>query len=103
MYVDDLIDALILLMESKSDIHFPINIGSTQEYKMIDLAKKIIQLTGSESKIVFKPQVEDDPKQRKPDTSLTQKVLPTWSPKISLDEGLTRTIEYFRQEIERQG
>lgn len=103
MYVDDLIDALILLMESKSDIHFPINIGSTQEYKMIDLAKKIIQLTGSESKIVFKPQVEDDPKQRKPDTSLTQKVLPTWSPKISLNEGLTRTIEYFRQEIERQG
>jgi UDP-glucuronate decarboxylase len=93
-YVDDLIDVIILLMESKADITGPINIGNPGEFTMLELAEKVISLTGSRSKLVFKSLPSDDPKQRQPDISLAKEML-DWQPKVSLDDGLKETIAYF--------
>lgn len=94
-FVDDLIDGLVLLMGTTS-FTGPVNIGNPVEFQIIDLARMVLQMTGSKSELVFKPLPQDDPRQRKPDISLAQKTL-GWSPKIALEEGLSRTIDYFQK------
>jgi len=94
-YIDDLIEGIIKFMQVKNFIG-PVNLGNPQEVKIKELAEKIIKLTNSKSKIVYKPLPEDDPKRRQPDISLAKKKL-NWSPKIPLEEGLLKTIEYFRK------
>ncbi len=96
-YVDDLIEGLIRFMNTPDQITGPLNLGNPQEISMIDLAKKIIQLTHSKSAIVFLPKPQDDPLQRMPDISLAKKVLDNWNPNKSLDEGLDLTISYFKK------
>jgi len=93
-YVDDLIDAFVLLMNSPDDFTGPVNTGNPHEFTIHELAEKIIKQIGSKSEIVFKPLPEDDPQQRQPDITLAKEKL-GWEPKISLDEGLKPTIEYF--------
>lgn len=95
-YVDDMIEALTKLMETGDDFTGPVNLGNPAEISILELARKIIELTGSKSKIVFKPLPCDDPVQRRPDISLAKKTL-KWEPKTSLDEGLMKTIQYFRE------
>ncbi|MFA5084530.1 MAG: UDP-glucuronic acid decarboxylase family protein, partial [Candidatus Paceibacterota bacterium] len=94
-YVDDLIDGLIKLIGSHDDFTGPVNLGNPSEYTISEMAQKIIELTGSKSEIVFKPLPSDDPKQRRPDISLAKEKL-GWEPKISLDEGLIKTVDYFK-------
>lgn len=97
MYIDDLIKAMIKFMNKRNFIG-PVNIGNPREFKIIDLSKKIIQLTESRSKIVYRKLPEDDPKRRKPDISLARRNL-NWQSRINLDNGLKQTIKYFRQII----
>lgn len=94
---DDLIEGLKLLMETDVDPVRPVNIGNPDEYTILELAKKVLERTQSQHKIVFQDLPQDDPRQRKPDISVAKQVL-DWSPRISLDEGLDRTIAYFRRE-----
>jgi UDP-glucuronate decarboxylase len=94
-YVDDLIDGFLKLMDSDSAITGPINIGNPGEFTMRELAERVIALTGSKSEICYQPLPQDDPKQRRPDIAQAQQKL-SWQPTIALDEGLTRTIDYFR-------
>ena len=94
-YVDDLIDGLVKLMNSSDDFIGPVNLGNPNEFSILDLAEKVIELTGSRSKIVYAPLPADDPVRRQPDISLSKKEL-GWEPKIQLEEGLKKTIEYFR-------
>jgi len=93
-YVDDLIEAFILLMKSSDEIIGPVNIGNPFEFSIKQLAEKIIELTGSSSKLEYKPLPSDDPTQRQPDITLAKKLL-GWEPKIQLEEGLKKTIPYF--------
>tara|TARA_B100002051_G_scaffold261774_1_gene283655 strand:+ start:1465 stop:2412 length:948 start_codon:yes stop_codon:yes gene_type:complete len=93
-YVDDLIEGFISVMESSDDFCGPVNLGNPSEFKILDLAEIIINMTASNSKIVYKPLPEDDPKQRQPKISLAQEKL-NWKPKIELKEGLKHTIKYF--------
>ncbi len=93
-YVNDLIDVFVLLMNSSDDFTGPVNTGNPHEFTIHELAEKIIKQIGSKSEIVFKPLPEDDPQQRQPDITLAKEKL-GWEPKISLDEGLKPTIEYF--------
>ncbi len=95
-YVDDLVGGLIALMQSGPEITGPINLGNPGEFTMLELAEKTVQLTGSRSKIIHIPLPQDDPKQRQPDISLAKSKL-HWEPKVPLEEGLQRTIEYFRE------
>lgn len=97
-YVDDLIDGFIRLMDSADEVTGPVNIGNPGEFSMRELAEKVIALTGSKSEISYHPLPQDDPKQRKPDISLAQNTL-GWNPNIPLDQGLERTIAYFRDVI----
>jgi UDP-glucuronate decarboxylase len=94
-YVDDLIEAMIRMMATGDDVPGPINIGNPGEFSMLELANKVIEITGSKSKLVRLPLPADDPKQRRPDISLAQKHLDNWEPKTQLDEGLRKTIAYF--------
>lgn len=94
-YVDDLIKAILRLMNTPDDFTGPINCGSPDEFTMLELAQKVIGLTSSSSQIVFKPLPSDDPRQRKPDISLARTAL-KWEPRISLDEGLMKTIAYLK-------
>jgi UDP-glucuronate decarboxylase len=94
-YVDDLADGMIRMMESEAGFTGPCNIGNPGEFTMLKLAEKVIELTGSESKLTFKPLPRDDPHRRKPDITLAKEKL-NWEPKTSLDDGLVRTIEYFK-------
>ncbi len=94
-YVDDNIEGMIRLMASRDDFLGPVNIGNPNEFTMIELAEKVIELTKSKSKIVFKPLPADDPMQRRPNIDLAKKEL-DWEPKIQLEEGLTKTIDYFK-------
>jgi UDP-glucuronate decarboxylase len=98
-YVDDLVDALIRMMETSDDITGPVNLGNPREFTIHELAGKIIQMTGSGSKIIFEDLPEDDPVQRKPDITLARELLDDWTPGIKLEEGLVRTIEYFKNQI----
>ena len=95
-YVSDLVDGIIRLMESKEND--PVNIGNPQEMTIEEIARMIIKLTGSKSKLVYRPLPEDDPKVRQPDITRARTLL-GWEPKIGLEEGLTRTLEYFRTKI----
>ena len=98
-YVDDLIEGIIKMMNSREDFVGPMNLGNPNEFTILELAKKIIKLTHSKSKIIYKPLPEDDPKQRQPDIELAKKEL-KWKPKIQLDEGLEKTINYFARLLE---
>ncbi|MCD6539425.1 MAG: SDR family oxidoreductase [Candidatus Omnitrophica bacterium] len=95
-YIDDLIRGILALTET--DYQQPLNLGNPQEFKIIDLARKIISLTQSSSPIRFFPLPEDDPKRRKPDITKAKKIL-GWQPEVSLEEGLTRTIAYFKDRL----
>jgi dTDP-glucose 4,6-dehydratase len=95
-YVDDLIEGIFRLLHV--DYHEPVNIGNPDEISILDLAKEIIELCGSKSKIVFKKLPQDDPKVRQPDITLARKLL-NWEPKVPRIEGLKRTIEYFKEKI----
>jgi UDP-glucuronate decarboxylase len=94
-FVDDLIDGLIRMMDSAAGITGPINIGNPTEFTMLELAEQVLRLTGSSSKLVFRPLPADDPRQRQPDISLAQAVL-DWRPSVNLEDGLKETIAYFR-------
>ena len=96
-YVDDLIEAMIRMM-NQEEIVGPVNTGNPNEFTILELAEKVIELTGSKSKIIFKDLPEDDPMQRKPNSSLANEKL-NWEPKIQLDEGLGKTIIYFKSRI----
>ena len=93
-YVDDLVDGLIRLMNSPEGLTGPINLGNSTEFTILELARKVIDISGSKAEIIHKPLPQDDPKQRRPDISLAEKEL-QWTPKVALEAGLTRTIEYF--------
>lgn len=97
-YVDDLINGLIKLMNTPDDFTGPVNIGNPGEFTMIELAELVIKLSGSKSKLVFNPLPPDDPKQRKPDIELANKVL-GWQPTVKLEDGLRKTIDYFRKVV----
>ena len=94
-YVDDMIEGVIRMMNTPGDFTGPVNLGNPAEYRILELAEKIIRLTRSRSKIVFKPLPEDDPLQRKPDIELARAKL-QWQPKMQLEEGLKQTISYFK-------
>jgi UDP-glucuronate decarboxylase len=94
-YIDDLVDGLIRLMNSADGFTGPVNIGNPAEFSILDLAKKVIKMTGSRSKIVLKSLPPDDPRQRQPDITLAKKNL-HWQPSVSLSNGLMKTIEYFK-------
>jgi len=93
-YVDNLIDGLIKLMDSPDDFTGPVNLGTPEEFTILDVAKKVIDLTGSKSKIVYGPLPKDDPTQRSPDISIAKEKL-NWQPTVPLAEGLKKTIDYF--------
>lgn len=93
-YVDDLIEGMIRMMDTEDSFTGPVNIGNPGEFTMLELAELVLKLTGSKSKLVFKPLPADDPRQRKPDISLAKSKL-NWEPKVPLEEGLKRVIEYF--------
>jgi len=95
-YVDDLVEGIIKMMNSREDFVGPVNLGTPTEFTILELAKKIIKLTDSKSKIIYKPLPEDDPKQRQPNINLAKKEL-NWEPKIQLEEGLKKTISYFEK------
>jgi UDP-glucuronate decarboxylase len=94
--VDDLIDAMVRLMHTPDDLTGPVNCGNPDEFTILELAQKVIGLTGSRSALVFKPLPGDDPKQRKPEIGIAREVL-QWEPRVCLNDGLGRTIEYFRK------
>jgi UDP-glucuronate decarboxylase len=98
-YVDDLIDGMIKMMETPDRIIGPVNLGNPFEFSIIELAKTVIDLTGSKSGIIYMPLPEDDPKQRQPEIRLAEEIL-NWSPVINLETGLKRTIEFFKKEIQ---
>lgn len=97
-YVDDLIDGMLRLMATPEDITGPINVGNPEEYTMRELAELIIHLTGSTSTIVTMPLPQDDPKQRRPDIRKAEEIL-GWKPRVSVSDGLAKTINYFRDAI----
>jgi UDP-glucuronate decarboxylase len=94
-YCDDLIDGMIRMMNSRDEFTGPVNIGNPNEFTIRELAEKVIQLTGSKSKLIFEPLPSDDPLQRQPDITLAKKEL-GWQPKVQLEEGLIKTIDYFK-------
>ncbi|WP_026505794.1 UDP-glucuronic acid decarboxylase family protein [Butyrivibrio sp. NC3005] len=98
-YVDDLVDGMIRMMNSRDGFTGPVNLGNPGEFTMLELANKVLNITGSSSKIVYKPLPQDDPTQRKPVIDLAKKEL-DWEPHINLDEGLKKTIEYFSKLIQ---
>ena len=98
-YVDDLIEGFVRLM-NQDQVVGPMNIGNPGEFTILELAQKVIELTGSKSQIVYRPMPEDDPKQRKPDITQAREVL-GWEPKVQLEVGLKKTIEYFAQSLQQ--
>lgn len=97
-YVDDLIDGFIRLFDSPDDFTGPVNLGNPGEFTILELAEKVITMTGSKSEIVFKPLPADDPRQRQPDITLAKQVL-GWAPKVILEKGLEKTIGYFDEQL----
>ena len=93
-YIDDLVEAMVRMMATSNDFTGPVNTGNPGEFTMLELAQKIIDLTGSKSKIIYMPLPDDDPKQRQPDITLAKEKL-GWEPQIKLEEGLLKTIPYF--------
>jgi UDP-glucuronate decarboxylase len=99
-YVDDLIDGLVRLMKTADDWTGPVNLGNPDEFSIHVLAERIVALTKSKSRIVYRPLPSDDPKRRQPDISLAKKTL-AWEPKVSLQEGLQKTIDFFAALLRR--
>ena len=97
-YVSDLVEGLVRLMASPDSVHGPINLGNPGEFQIIELAQKVLAMTGSRSALVYKSLPEDDPVQRQPDITLARKTL-DWSPTVALDEGLGETIRYFERAL----
>ena len=97
-FVDDLISAMLLIMNTGDEFTGPINIGNPDEITIQEIAEKIVNVTNSNSKIVYKPLPEDDPRQRKPDISLAKKEI-NWSPITDLEKGLRQTISYFEKKL----
>lgn len=97
-YISDMVDGLGRMMESEQGFTGPVNLGNPAEFTMLELAEKVIRLTGSQSKLAFKPLPADDPRQRRPDIELAASKL-GWTPRIGLEEGLTNTIAYFRSKL----
>jgi UDP-glucuronate decarboxylase len=95
-YINDLVDGLIRMMDSEKDFTGPVNLGTPVEFTILELAKMVIRMTGSASRIVFSPLPQDDPVQRRPDITLAREKI-GWEPHVLLEEGLGRTIAYFRQ------
>jgi len=93
-YVDDTVEGLMLLMNSGDEFTGPVNLGNPGEFTMLELAQKVVELTGSKSKIIYKTLPQDDPRQRQPDITLAKRKL-GWEPKVKLDDGLARAIAYF--------
>ena len=100
-YVDDMVDALIRLMDTPSEVTGPINLGNPHEFTMLELAQKVIELVG-DGTIEHRPRPADDPVQRRPDIAQAQELL-DWKPTIDLDEGLVRTVDYFRELLDTRG
>ena len=98
-YVDDLVEGIIKMMNSRENFVGPVNLGNPNEFTILELAKKIIKLTNSKSKIIYKPLPEDDPKQRKPDITKAKKNL-KWKPSLELKESLKKTIIWFKNKID---
>ena len=98
-YIDDLVEGMIRMMNSSNEFIGPVNIGNPNEFTMLELAEKILTITGSKSKLVFKPLPLDDPKHRQPDISLANKRLDGWKPKVELDSGLKITTSYFKDAL----
>lgn len=96
-YVDDLIEAMLRMMDSPAEFIGPVNIGNPGEFTMIELAEMVLRLTGSKSKLVRQPLPQDDPKQRQPNIALANSALGGWQPKVSLEDGLKETIAYFKR------
>ncbi|WP_218250868.1 UDP-glucuronic acid decarboxylase family protein [Candidatus Magnetobacterium casense] len=94
-YVDDLVDGLVRLMNSPDDFTGPVNLGNPGEFTILELARKVLEMTGSSSRIIYGPLPPDDPTQRQPNITLARDVL-SWQPLVSLDEGLAKTIAYFK-------
>jgi UDP-glucuronate decarboxylase len=94
-YVDDLVNGMMAMMDGPDSFVGPVNIGNPGEFTVLELAKQVIELTGSKSKIIHLPRPADDPSQRKPDITLAKKHL-NWEPKIALKDGLLKTIGYFK-------
>jgi UDP-glucuronate decarboxylase len=101
-YVDDLVEGMMRMMNSRDGFWGPVNVGNPREFTMLELAQLVIEKTNSLSKIVYMPLPQDDPTQRQPDISLAQKELNGWEPKVKLEEGLDKTIAYF-ENLLRQG
>jgi UDP-glucuronate decarboxylase len=97
-YVDDLIEGALRLMATPDEITGPINIGNPKEFTMIELAEAVIRLTGSKSQLVYMPLPQDDPKQRQPNIDQARSKL-GWEPTLALEEGLKKTIAYFKQTL----
>lgn len=96
-FVDDLVEGMIRMMGTGDGFTGPVNIGNPVEFTMLELARRIIRLTGSRSEIVFRPLPSDDPKQRKPDITLAHNELNGWKPSVDLNDGLKKTIQYFQR------
>lgn len=94
-YIDDLVEGMIRMMDTGDGFVGPLNLGNPREFTIAELAEKVLEITGSRSKIVYKPLPYDDPKKRKPDISLAKEKL-NWEPTIRLEEGLVKTVEYFK-------
>ena len=99
-YVSDLIRGIVLLLDS--DEHFPVNLGNPEEITILELAERVLALTGGDGRIVFRDLPEDDPKQRCPDTTRARTIL-GWEPTVSLDDGLARTLSWFKSELQPTG
>ncbi len=95
-FIDDLVEGIQRLL--KSNYHLPVNLGNPYEMTVLDFAKKVLELTGSKSSIIFRPLPQDDPQVRQPDISKAKEIL-DWEPKVLLDEGLIKTIQYFRERL----
>ena len=100
-YIDDLIEGLTRMMDTEDVITGPVNLGNPAEFTILELANKVISLTGSASKLEFKPLPMDDPSRRCPDISLARQYLDNWQPMVQLDEGLIRTIDYFTKILKK--
>jgi UDP-glucuronate decarboxylase len=100
-YVDDLIEGIMRMMNTPDEFYGPVNIGNPNEFTILELANKVIELIKSKSKLIYLPLPQDDPTQRQPEITLAKKMLNGWEPKIQLEEGLLKTINYFRKVLEQ--
>ena len=98
-YVDDLLEGMIRMMNTDDSVIGPVNIGNPNEFTMLELATKVIDLTGSKSKLIFQDLPQDDPKQRQPNITKAKELLDNWNPNVQLNEGLIKTIQYFEDEL----